>query len=99
MAGLDWRPCTPELGAIVDCDLAAIVDGGAGPGDPVVDAIHETWLARHVLVFPRQRLAPEHQVAVAGWFGPLEQSTPQRAQRGIDAPGPVHHISNRVPGG
>jgi taurine dioxygenase len=100
MAALRWDPCTPELGAVVrDCDLAAVVDAGGGPGDPVVDAIHETWLARHVLVFPGQVLAPAHQAAVAGWFGPLEQSTPQRAQRGEQMASPVHYISNRVPGG
>jgi alpha-ketoglutarate-dependent taurine dioxygenase len=99
MAGLRWRPCTPDLGAVVDCDLAALVDAGAGLGHPIVDAIHATWLARHVVVFPGQALGPDHQVAVAGWFGPLERSTPQRAQRGQEMPGPVHHISNRVPGG
>jgi taurine dioxygenase len=64
-----------------------------------VDALHDVWLTRHVLVFPEQALAPDHQAAVAGWFGPLEQSTPQRAQRGQATSGPVHYISNRVPGG
>jgi alpha-ketoglutarate-dependent taurine dioxygenase len=100
MAGLRWRPCTPDIGAVVlDCDLAALVERGAGRGDPVVDDLHATWLARHVLVFPGQELAPAHQEAFASWFGPLERSTPQRAQRGVEAPGPVHYISNRVPGG
>jgi alpha-ketoglutarate-dependent taurine dioxygenase len=99
MSVLRWRPCTPDIGAVVDRDLAGLVDGGAGPGDTIVDAIHETWLARHVLVFPDQALTPAHQEVVAGWFGPLERSTPQRAQRGEEMPGPVHHISNRVPGG
>jgi alpha-ketoglutarate-dependent taurine dioxygenase len=99
-SALRWRACRPGLGAeIFDCDLAALVDAGADADSPVAAAVREAWRRHRLVLFRGQTLDAAQQEAVASWFGPLERSTPQRAQRGEEMASPVHWISNRVAGG
>ena len=64
---LDIRPLHPALGAAVTgIDLAQPL------APETFEALHQAWMEHLVLVFPRQAVSDEQQIAFARQFGDLE---------------------------
>jgi alpha-ketoglutarate-dependent taurine dioxygenase len=68
--GVSFRPLTDAIGAeIQGVDLAAPIDG------ETFDRIHGVWLERTILLFRRQQMSPDQQIAFTRRLGTLEMHT------------------------
>ena len=69
--------------------LVSDLDLGEEPRPGIVDELQQIYRSRHLLVFRNQALAPERQVEVTGWFGPVR----------LSGDGSVGYVSNVRPDG